>query len=204
MVIRHILAVLGLFCLAPFATAAEVRLGPEVPFADVAPRPATVSTNCMAAASNGRDFLIGWGWGAGFAVTRVRRDGTRAELHPRSTDDANCGSQIVPRGDGYLLVLDNLRTVQLDESGGAVSPPRILYTDASRVAFGPPRTPLSCTSSNRGSAAGPAGTAMERPANDPPCPSNPIKAVSTRGECFLGLPDIFSNSSVTRMPSDGP
>jgi hypothetical protein len=126
MAMRHISVVFFALSLTTIIFAAEVKLGPEVPFAGNVPRPTNIDFNCKTAASNGRDFLIGWADNLKdeFVVTRVHRDGTRAELQPRATGTpADCGSKLVPRGDGYLLVTLYGKSVRLDENGAPLSEP---------------------------------------------------------------------------------
>lgn len=127
MVIRHILAVWAAFHFGSSGMASEVKLGPEMPFAEVVTRPASVSIYLgpMVAASNGRDFLVGWNAAdaySEFVMKRVDGNGGAPGL-PQRTGYHYGPQPIVRRGNGYLLVSTNLEAVRLDENGAPISAP---------------------------------------------------------------------------------
>src|SRR5262245_60013616 len=146
MVFRHILAVLAALFLASAGMAAAVRLGPEVPFADITQRPAGISNYPypMVAASNGRDFLIGWAGQNDFetelVTMRVNHDGS-VPAPPRHTGYPPHASAITRRDEGYLLVTYGrvradpatwgVLSVRLDEDGVPISEPVAVAESAS-------------------------------------------------------------------------
>jgi hypothetical protein len=121
---QHICAGFALL-LAVAAPAAEIKLGPETPVADLVQVPAPGSV--AAVASNGRDFLVVWIDSPRIIVaTRVNGDGIPIGQLTLASGESVA---LTRAGDGYLLAWNGpqgMQIVRLDQSGAPLSSPRAL------------------------------------------------------------------------------
>jgi hypothetical protein len=123
MALCHIWASIAAFFLTTLIAAAEVRLGPEVPLAELGRRPVDLDS-ALSAASDGDAFLLATIESDGHThVRRVERDGTAGPAHDigHSSHHAIAGS-----ANGYLLVYGSYYESwarRVDASGAPVSAP---------------------------------------------------------------------------------
>lgn len=108
-----------------WALVAALSLGAETPVADLSPKPASIAR--VAAASNGREFLVAREETGGIYVTRVGLDGVISDSRGRFIAPGKF-PKIASTGNGYLLAYygtPGMQLQRLNDEGVPFGEPRL-------------------------------------------------------------------------------